>query len=238
MSFISIFSDFEAFSQMIPDNVIYMIRILIAAACGGFIGIERTKRQKDAGTRTHLIVAIGAALLMLISKYAFFDVVGLENLRLQADVSRIASQVVSGVSFLGAGVIFARDTSVRGLTTAAGIWATAGVGMAIGSGMITIGIFSTLLIIGIQIMLHKYALRHEAMMPTYIKVTLKNNTSGSLERFIHCLNEHKVDILSQKIKRKDNTFLVTLSVKMPKGVKVENLASLLEEDDEIVLIDI
>ena len=238
MSFISILSDFESFRQMIPDDIIYIIRILVSAACGGFIGIERTKRQKDAGIRTHLIVAIGSALLMLISKYAFFDVVGFENLRLQADVSRIASQVVSGVSFLGAGVIFARDTSVRGLTTAAGIWATAGVGMAIGSGMIVIGIFSTALIIGTQMIMHKYAARADGIFHTYIKVTIKNNNTGSIERFLHCLDKRKVEVLSQRISRKKDNFLITLSIKMPRGVKVESLTSLLEEDDEILLINI
>ena len=122
----------------------YLLRILIACICGGAIGIERTLRQKYAGFRTHVIVALGAALMMIISKYGFLDMAMYENLR--ADASRVASNILTGISFLGAGMIVLKGGSVRGLTTAAGIWSTAAVGMAIGAGMYFIGILSTLII--------------------------------------------------------------------------------------------
>ena len=110
------------------------VRLILASCCGLCIGIERTNRLKDAGIRTHLIVCMGAALMMLVSKYGFFDVSPLTEF-FKADVSRVASSVVSGVGFLGAGIIFERNRSVTGLTTAAGIWTTAGIGMAMGAGM-------------------------------------------------------------------------------------------------------
>ena len=130
-------------------NYEFVFRIVISALCGSAIGYERTNRNKGAGIRTHAIVALASALMMIISKYSFSDVGNY-------DASRVASQIVSGVGFLGAGLIFVRNNSIiSGLTTAAGIWGTSGVGMAIGSGQYFIGIFSTLLIVSIQIYFHK-----------------------------------------------------------------------------------
>ena len=101
-------------------QMVCAVRLILASCCGLCIGIERTNRLKDAGIRTHLIVCMGAALMMLVSKYGFFDVSPLTEF-FKADVSRVASSVVSGVGFLGAGIIFERNRSVTGLTTAAGI---------------------------------------------------------------------------------------------------------------------
>ena len=135
----------------------YIFRILLGGICGMFIGIERKNRSKEAGTRTHFIVACGAALIMVVSKYAFFDVIsqGLYNgVEVRLDPSRVASTIASGIGFLGAGMIFIHKNNITGLTTAAGIWATSGVGMAIGAGMYSLGITSTIIIIVAQIVLH------------------------------------------------------------------------------------
>ena len=127
------------------------LRILMASLCGCMIGYERTRRLKEAGVRTHCVVACGAALMMVVSKYGFSDIIqngvylyGSDG----ADASRIAAQVVTGVGFLGAGVIFRTGTSVKGLTTAAGIWATSAVGLAFGAGLYLIGWLTTILNIG------------------------------------------------------------------------------------------
>lgn len=137
------------------SQLYYILRMVASALCGFIIGFERRNRFKNAGIRTHCIVALGASLMMLISKYGFFDqVMGELGIR-GADSARIASQVVSGIGFLGAGMIFVHKNSISGLTTAAGIWATAGVGMAIGAGMYVIGFSATILLIAVQILLHK-----------------------------------------------------------------------------------
>ena len=115
------------------DELEYMLRIAIAALCGGIIGFERSRMRKEAGLRTHIIVAVGAALLMVVSKYGFTDILDTPGIRV--DGSRVAANVITGISFLGAGVIFVRDVSIKGLTTAAGLWSMAGVGLAIGAGM-------------------------------------------------------------------------------------------------------
>jgi putative Mg2+ transporter-C (MgtC) family protein len=113
------------------------LALLLSAA----IGLEREIRQKSAGLRTHTLVGVGAALFMLISKYGFTDVVIPGHVI--ADPSRVAAQIVSGIGFLGAGLIFVRRDSVRGLTTAASIWVTAAVGTAAGAGLPVIAALST-----------------------------------------------------------------------------------------------
>ena len=97
----------------------WLIRLILAGVCGYAIGYERNSRSKNAGTRTHLIVALSAALMIIVSKYGFMDIISTHGVNL--DPSRIAAQIVSGIGFLGAGMIFVHNQSVNGLTTAAGI---------------------------------------------------------------------------------------------------------------------
>lgn len=125
----------------------WVLRIVVAAICGCLIGYERSSRNKEAGIRTHAIIALGAALIMVVSKYGFADTG-------EFDSSRVAAQIVSGVGFLGAGIIFVRHGTVSGLTTAAGMWATSGVGMCIGAGLYDVGILVSILIIGLQALFH------------------------------------------------------------------------------------
>jgi putative Mg2+ transporter-C (MgtC) family protein len=113
------------------------LALLLSAA----VGLEREIRQKDAGLRTHTLVGVGAALFMLISKYGFTDV--LESRLVVLDPSRVAAQIVSGIGFLGAGLIFVRRDSVRGLTTAASIWVTAAIGAAAGAGLVVLAVLAT-----------------------------------------------------------------------------------------------
>ena len=122
----------------------FFFRILIAGICGGLIGYERNNRLKEAGIRTHLIVALAAALIMVVSKYGFSDVTTLKGVAL--DPSRIAAQIVTGVGFLGAGMIFVRNQTISGLTTAAGLWASACMGLAIGAGFYECVVLAFLLI--------------------------------------------------------------------------------------------
>jgi putative Mg2+ transporter-C (MgtC) family protein len=113
----------------------------VALLLSGAIGLEREIRQKDAGLRTHTLVGVGAALFMLISKYGFTDV--LEKGLIVLDPSRMAAQIVSGIGFIGAGLIFVRRDAVRGLTTAASIWVTAAVGSAAGAGLLVLAALTT-----------------------------------------------------------------------------------------------
>jgi len=111
-----------------------IIRLAVAALLGSVIGIERQRHEWTAGLRTHMLVCVGSALIMLVSAYGFMDVVGKKGYDL--DPSRVAAQVVSGIGFLGAGTImFLRQEVIKGLTTAAGLWTVAGIGLAVGGGL-------------------------------------------------------------------------------------------------------
>ncbi len=138
----------------------FLTRILCAALLGGLIGLEREYRAKEAGFRTHFLVALGSALFMIVSAYGFADVAMTDAYRW--DVSRIAAQVVSGIGFIGAGtIIFHKSENVvRGLTTAAGVWVTAAIGLACGGGMYILAIGSTLMVLlgleAFNFFLHKF----------------------------------------------------------------------------------
>lgn len=119
-----------------------LLRITLAGALGALIGLERQLRAKEAGLRTHILVGIGSAMFMIVSKYGFEDLLTLEHVSF--DPSRVSAQVVSGMGFLGAGTIMIQKHMVKGLTTAAGMWVTAAIGLVIGSGLYEVGIYGTL----------------------------------------------------------------------------------------------
>ena len=126
-----------------PEMHVLITRMVMAGLLGGIIGAEREFRAKIAGTRTHLLVAVGAALMMIVSRYGFDG---------QGDPGRVAAQIVSGIGFIGAGAIMVNKHAVHGLTTAAGIWVAAGIGMAVASGMYAIGIATTVIsLIGLEV---------------------------------------------------------------------------------------
>lgn len=118
-----------------------VICLLVALLLSALIGLDRQIRHKQAGLRTHTLVGLGAALFMVVSKYAFDDVLQVDLVRL--DPSRVAAQIVSGVGFIGAGLVFVRRNQVRGLTTAASIWLTAAIGTAAGGGLVYQALFVT-----------------------------------------------------------------------------------------------
>ncbi|MCC8181188.1 MAG: MgtC/SapB family protein [Planctomycetes bacterium] len=120
----------------------HLYQLGIAFLLASLIGLEREIKLKSAGLRTHALVGLGAALIMLVSKWGFFDVVGRDHVSL--DPSRVAANIVSGIGFIGAGLIFVRKDIVHGLTTAATIWLTAGIGMACGGGLISLALTATL----------------------------------------------------------------------------------------------
>ena len=149
-----------------PDvNLIGAVtKLVLSLLLGATIGIERRRKGQIAGLRTFALISMGATLAMLISIYIPQEYMGLKN----GDPGRIAAQVVSGVGFLGAGAIIQMKGSVRGLTTAAGIWMTACIGLAVGSGMYLISIIATLLIIFILVNIERIELQHNFMWESKI----------------------------------------------------------------------
>ena len=176
------------------QDIDFFARILLACLCGACIGFERSKRLKEAGIRTHIIVCCAASLLMIVSKYGFADLTDAAGIVFNgtrgADPARIAAQVVSGISFLGAGVIFKNGNTIKGLTTAAGIWATAGIGLAIGSGMLVVGIFSTVVIAVLQIIMHRFTVGGDMTQTSRSFPTLWNPRKSRALRVLQCCKNH------------------------------------------------
>ena len=133
------------FVEMLRQEAPLLLDLLLSVVLGFIIGFERKLRMKEAGIRTHTIVCVGAALMMVVSMHAFGD---------DADSARVAAQIVSGVGFLGAGMIVYKQHEVHGLTTAAGVWATAGVGMACGGQKYVLAIGATLILLIVQCIFH------------------------------------------------------------------------------------
>ncbi len=208
-------------------------RILLAALCGFVIGLERKKRGKGAGVRTHIIVALGSALMMVISKYGFFDIVSGDS---KFDGARIAAQIVSGIGFLGAGMIFVKGNAIQGLTTAAGVWATAGIGMAIGAGMYFVGITASLALYLIQLILHRnWHFLHRENEQT-LEIVVANNPR-SIDKLEEMMAELELPIFSTSYKRlPENKLLITVLTSLPDNF--DNLKFLKHQNELIESITV
>ena len=214
-----------------------LLRIIISGVCGIVIGIERSRRQKDAGIRTHTIMAMGAALAMIVSKYGFMDMPALDTMR--ADGSRIASNILTSVGFLGAGVIFTKGGAIKGLTTAAGIWTMAGIGMCIGAGLYTIGIMATITILGVQIMFHIWMPMSESMSTHDLRVRMKYSNDG-LSKLITYLEERSITIVETNIRKNEEEGIlkINMEVRILKNTDPAEVLHIIDEIPEILSVDI
>lgn len=213
------------------DNLEFFIRIVLAAILGALVGLERSKRQKEAGVRTHCIIACTSALFMILSKYAFVDLVGVAGLR-GADPARIAAQVVSGISFLGAGVIFKNGNSIRGLTTAAGMWGTAAVGMAIGAGMYWVGLIEAAVLVGIQIVLHRFPVGADALTPQEIVVEM-TDSDELLARFDALVKSHRGQITESSLTRQNGVLCMEVTAKLDPPITHEEALAFMKANDGV-----
>ena len=222
-----------------PQILELCLRILVAALCGAAIGFERTWRFKEAGIRTHIIVCVASALVMIVSKYGFSDLSVNGELfpgTHGTDPARVAAQVVSGISFLGAGVIFRHGGTVTGLTTAAGVWATAGIGLAIGAGMYWLGIFVAALVALLQIMTHWFAIGGDAYATNHLRATVRAD-DRFWEVLQRKLGEWKAQTVESKVLRnEDGSITYELTLMMPRSIPSEELMELSREYDEIMEI--
>ncbi|MGQ5708579.1 MgtC/SapB family protein [Lactobacillus sp. PSON] len=176
----------------------WLLRIVVAAFCGAIIGYERAIQRKSAGVRTHIVVAIASALFMIVSKYGFTDLLNMHGIAL--DPSRIAAQIVTGISFIGAGTILVRRDQISGLTTAAGVWATAAIGMAVGAGMYFIGILSTVFLFAVQILFHDDTLINKIIVHVRFDIQIEAlNQHNVLSKIEQELRDNQVENISVKI---------------------------------------
>lgn len=216
----------------------FFVRIVCACICGAAVGFERSKRFKEAGIRTHCMVACTAAVFMILSKYCFADLAGDYGMasfgERGADPARIAAQIVCGIGFLGAGVIFKNGNSIKGLTTAAGIWATAAIGMAIGSGMYWIGGFTTALVVALQVLMHKFTVGSDAYSTNRITIVAKDSPDFRVwltTRF----EQWGIQVEESSVARNgDGTATYKMTLRATNCLDFNTLLSLMDEKEEIL----
>lgn len=211
----------------------FCLRLGIATVLGFIIGLERSLRSKEAGPRTHCIMACAAALFMILSKYAFLDQIS-PGEGGGVDGTMIACQIVNGVTFLGAGIIFkSKQRMVTGLTTATGIWYSAAVGMACGSGLKTVAIFSTLFVVLLQYFFHRLKIGGSSLVVQEVQITLLN-TPKIWRIFRRHQRRYGIEIISAKIDSLPKNYLsLTLQVRMSKLLSFDDAMHLLDQHPEI-----
>lgn len=207
------------------------LRLLIALLLGGVIGIEREYRSKEAGFRTHFLVALGSALFCIVSQYGF----GPDY----TDTSRVAAQVVSGIGFLGAGTIIFQKNVVRGLTTAAGLWVTAAIGLACGTGMYVAAATGTaLVLIGLEIL--------NALIPrigtTTVMLTFSAPTKQSVQNVLKQIKEESIEIYSYELRERrtpqGEIFEAAIEMKVRRGNHTERLIDYMSEFNDVTISSI
>ncbi len=212
----------------------YLLGLITAVICGAAIGIERTFRQKEAGIRTHIIVALGSALTMIVSKYGFFDIVGLAD-HVNLDGSRLAAQVVTGISFLGAGIIVYKGT-VKGLTTAAGVWTTAAIGLAAGAGMYGIAVYTTLILLIVQIVIHKL-LPVENTSTTAVSMKLTDDPEA-IESVTNLFKENNYILISSSVEKKNDKYVCLFTIRAKSHINPDDISKLFTGNEYVLSLSI
>lgn len=185
----------------------YIIRLLLAAVLGGVIGLEREYHAKEAGFRTHVLVAVGSALFMLISQYGFDAFLGVKSVSF--DPSRIASQVVTGIGFIGAGTIIFQKKFIRGLTTAAGIWVTGAIGLACGCGMYFIAAVTTAIVILVLSIINYF---FKKLTFRHISIVFSCSEQSQIEKILNNLKTDNIVIKECSIEKQSN-YIVSLEIR-------------------------
>ncbi len=209
------------------EEIKYLISITVSVVLGFAIGYERKLRFKEAGIRTHTIVCVGSALIMVVSKYGFND-------SPEYDASRVAAQIVSGIGFLGAGIIVYRRHEIRGLTTAAGVWATAGVGMAAGAELYIVALGATVIIIAVQCLLHTKWKLFRTKRYTQIKISFEK-TGDEEERIKELFQTERFCRLTME--RKGEKVVCTANLNIDKEISSSRLNEIMTENSFIRCIE-
>lgn len=189
----------------------FIFRVFVAALLGGMIGFEREYRAKEAGLRTHFLVAMGSALFMIVSQYGFDAVL---STSITLDPSRVAAQVVSGIGFIGAGTIIFQKHVIKGLTTAAGLWVTSAIGLACGSGLYLLSVASTLLVLLCLETIFFILMRIGSRT---ISVTISTTEREKIKKVVNQLREDCVTMDSYEMKRHGELFVVSMELKVKRN---------------------
>jgi len=214
-----------------------VIRLLMATALGALVGFEREYHAKEAGVRTHLLVAVGSCLFMILSAYGFDAF--LDQDHVSFDPSRIASQVVTGIGFLGAGTIILQKQVVRGLTTAAGVWVTAAIGLACGIGMYLIAAVTTVIVIASLGLINVF-LPYVSQCDR--RITFLVEDYEVLTEVMENLHHEKITVLNYEMHKdaeeNNGKMLVSLEVRMQRYDNIKSITSILSNFQKVELVQI
>ncbi|MBS1571132.1 MAG: MgtC/SapB family protein [Bacteroidetes bacterium] len=208
-----------------------IIRLALASFLGALIGIERERKDWAAGLRTHMMVCLGASLIIMVSAFGFSDILGKPDVNL--DPSRIAAQVVSGIGFLGAGIIFSKEGIIRGLTTASGLWTVAGIGLATGSGMYIAAVATTIIALFILWGLKPL---EEKFFKKYRHMSLKIITKDSIDHALflkNLLSNESLKIQNFNVEKSENQFVFELKLENFPINKMESTLAIIEQQIEV-----
>ena len=213
----------------------FVWRLVLAALFGTIIGLDREYRVKEAGFRTHVLVSLGSALMMIVSQYGFSEILTHDGVSL--DPSRIAAQVVSGIGFIGAGTIIFNHQIVRGLTTAASLWATAGIGLTAGAGMSWLALAATILTLvaleGLSLVFRSLGSRR---MVVVFSASDRTGVADTLDRIrTDGYMVVSYEVVPQVVGGDGITYRVTMVVKAKPGSDNNQLLALLRENTDIIV---
>ena len=213
----------------------FVWRLVLAAIFGTIIGLDREYREKEAGFRTHFLVSLGSALMMIVSQYGFSEILTHDGVSI--DPSRIAAQVVSGIGFIGAGTIIFNHQIVRGLTTAASLWATAGIGLTAGAGMSWLALAATILTLvaleGLSLVFRSLGSRR---MVVVFSASDRTGVADTLDRIrTDGYMVVSYEVVPQVVGGDGITYRVTMVVKAKPGSDNNQLLALLRENTDIIV---
>lgn len=210
-----------------------VLRLMLALVCGGLLGLERGKKKRPAGFRTHMLVCVGSALAMITNQYMAEHYVGI-------DASRMASQVISGIGFLGAGTIMVTGLQkIRGLTTAAGLWVVACIGLAFGTGFYSGGIVATVLCYVINTVLHRFEARMETnarIIGIYVELA-DVSYIGKLFEKLRQLEINVTELETGKARMSDNHVGVLLVIKLAHFIQHSEVIEQLEMVEGVSFVE-
>ncbi|MBK6731578.1 MAG: MgtC/SapB family protein [Bacteroidetes bacterium] len=209
-----------------------IIRLSLASLFGALIGIERERKDWAAGLRTHMLVCVGSCLLMMVSAYGFSDVLGTEHVAL--DPSRIAAQVVSGIGFIGAGaILFSKHGTIRGLTTAAGLWTIAAIGLATGGGMyFAAGITTIVSLIILWALQPLEQLFFRKFRQKTLRIVTNLNVNNT-ELLSNILDNDELKIQTFSLEKNDDQFVFLFTFEKIDLAKISNLVNALKKDPAV-----
>ena len=212
-----------------------LLRVVVAAALGGAVGLEREWREREAGFRTHMLVSVGSALFTIVSAYGFREFLVSGDAVIRADPTRIAAQIVTGIGFLGAGAIIRQGLSVRGLTTAATLWLVAAVGLASGAGYYSAAVITTLVALvslwPLRIVAHRVITRYRPESGRLLVQLPLGESPGALVTEVERLGArlHALEVSLEGDRRN-----LLLDVELPQGTEPPELVAGLAEVEHVL----